>query len=84
VPDVSEPDPLLLALGIAIREVRTGRRVSQEALALETGVHRNYIGGIERGELNPTLRTIKRLAGAFDLSPSELLARAEALERRSR
>ncbi len=46
---------------------------SQEELASRAGIHRTYIGGIERGERNPTLTMIHRLARALDVSPSQLL-----------
>jgi transcriptional regulator with XRE-family HTH domain len=71
------PDPLLVGLGEAIRELRTTSRHSQESLSLETGVHRNYIGGIERGERRPTLATVATLAGALGVRASELVALAE-------
>jgi transcriptional regulator with XRE-family HTH domain len=71
------PDPLLLGLGEAIRELRIRTRHSQESLSLETGVHRNYIGGIERGERRPTLVTVATLAAALGLHASELIALAE-------
>lgn len=67
----------LLALGRAIREVRTERGVSQEGLADQAGMHRTYVGGIERGERNPSYRNIVKLAVALGVQPSELLARAE-------
>lgn len=73
-------DPLLRALGLALREVRKGRRLSQEALSLETGVHRNYIGGIERAERDPTLSTIARLAHGLDCNVSDLMLRAETIQ----
>jgi transcriptional regulator with XRE-family HTH domain len=69
---------LLLGLGKALREARADRRISQEELGLRTGVHRNYIGGIERGERNPSVTTIATLADALDLELSELFARAES------
>ena len=72
-----EPRPLLLDLGHALREARGARRISQEELGLETGIHRNYIGGIERGERNPSVTTIATLADALDLQLSELFARVE-------
>lgn len=46
---------------------------SQEELARRAGIHRTYIGGIERGERNPTLTMIHRLAKALGVSPSQLL-----------
>jgi transcriptional regulator with XRE-family HTH domain len=68
--------PLLLGLGHALRELRNDRRLSQEELGLRTGVHRNYIGGIERGERNPSVTTIATLADELDLNVSELFRRA--------
>ena len=65
------------AFGRAIRALRQERGLSQERLGELSKLHRNYIGGVERGELNPTLRTIRRLADALGLRTSELLARAE-------
>ena len=74
---MSEPATLLLGLGRAIREARAELRISQEELGLRTGVHRNYIGGIERGERNPSVVTVAKLAQALELSPSELFRDAE-------
>jgi transcriptional regulator with XRE-family HTH domain len=64
-------------LGRALRARRTEQGVSQEELSLATGVHRNYIGGIERGERSPTVTTIAKLADALDVAMSDLFARAE-------
>ena len=74
---MAETQTLLPDLGRALREVRGDRRISQEELGLRTGVHRNYIGGIERGERNPSVTTIATLAEALDLQLSELFARVE-------
>jgi transcriptional regulator with XRE-family HTH domain len=74
---VSANDPLLTGLGEAIRELRDELGVSQERLGLDSGVHRNYIGGIERGERRPTLATVATLAVTLGTRPSELIARAE-------
>jgi transcriptional regulator with XRE-family HTH domain len=70
-------DPLLVALGQAIRDLRTRAGLSQEELSLRTGVHRNYIGGVERGERRPTVTTVARLAEALKVSTSDLIAAAE-------
>lgn len=67
----------MVGLGKALRELRTERGWSQEELSLRTGVHRNYIGGIERAERKPTVETVAILADALDVSVAELLARAE-------
>ena len=66
-----------VAFGRAVREYRRGKGISQEALADLTGIHRTYIGGIERGERNPTLIMIHRIAGALGVSPLRLLEAAE-------
>ena len=80
---VANPDPLLSALGDALRTVREERGLSQEGLGLATGVHRNYIGGVERGERQPTVATIAKLADGLGCRTSELFVRAEALIERS-
>lgn len=59
--------------GQKIRELRQSNDLSQEALADKANIHRTYIGGIERGERNPTLTTIHRLANALSVDPFELL-----------
>ena len=69
---------LLLQLGRTLREVRGEQRLSQEELSLRTGVHRNYIGGIERGERNPSVTAISTLSEALGLQLSELFARVES------
>jgi transcriptional regulator with XRE-family HTH domain len=73
---MAKPSPLLVGLGHVIREARGDSRISQEELGLRTGVHRNYIGGIERGERNPSVTTIAVLADELGVTMSELFARA--------
>jgi transcriptional regulator with XRE-family HTH domain len=72
--------PAHAAFGQAVRKLRKERGLSQEELGHRSGLHRNYLGGIERGELNPTLTTIIKLAGAFEIRGSLLLEHAETLE----
>jgi transcriptional regulator with XRE-family HTH domain len=72
-----ERSTLLAGLGRALRDARSDSRLSQEELGLQTGVHRNYIGGIERGERNPSVVTIATLADALGVDLSDLFARAE-------
>lgn len=67
------------ALGRAIRELRLEAGVSQEGLADLAGLHRTYVGGIERGERNVSFGNLLRLAGALGAKPSELLARSERI-----
>lgn len=61
------------ALGRAVREARARRALSQEELGFRAGLHRNYIGAIERGTINPTLRTLLSLVKGLDLRLSELI-----------
>jgi transcriptional regulator with XRE-family HTH domain len=63
----------LFALGTAVRETRAARRLSQEELGSGAGLHRNYVGAIERGEINPTFRILLKLTQGLDLPLSELL-----------
>jgi transcriptional regulator with XRE-family HTH domain len=65
------------AFGHAVRELRFYRGLSQEALGHAAGLHRNYVGAIERGELNPTIRTVLRLAVGWRIRPSRLVQLAE-------
>jgi transcriptional regulator with XRE-family HTH domain len=59
--------------GRRIRFLREKKGLSQEAFADAIGIHRTYIGGIERGERNPTLTMIYRIAQALKLTPAKLL-----------
>lgn len=61
------------ALGRRLRAHRVARSLSQEDFADILGVHRTYMGGIERGERNLTLRSVERLAERLDLDPLDLL-----------
>jgi transcriptional regulator with XRE-family HTH domain len=56
-----------------VRRIRLRRGMSQEQLAEECGLHRTYIGAIERGERNITLATLSRVALALQVDPQDLL-----------
>ena len=58
-----------------LRLLRLQRKWSQEDCAEECGLHRTYIGAVERGERNITLATLDTIAAAFGISPVELLTR---------
>jgi transcriptional regulator with XRE-family HTH domain len=82
---VAKPlSPLHQGFGRAIRQLRDERDLSQEGLGEKSGLHRNYVGGIERGELNPTLTTISKLAKGLGLRVPALLTLADKLEPRKR
>jgi transcriptional regulator with XRE-family HTH domain len=63
----------LVNFGARIRAARTKRGLSQEALAEIAGLHRTYVGTVERGERNPALINVLRLADALDTDPSILV-----------
>jgi len=58
--------------GEKIRKLRRAKGLSQEELAFRAGVHRNYLGGIERGERNPALDNIAAIGKALGVDLSEL------------
>jgi transcriptional regulator with XRE-family HTH domain len=60
--------------GRAVREVRARRDLSQERLGFSGGLHRNYVGAIERGEINPTFAVLLKLAEGLTVPLSELFA----------
>jgi len=60
-------------IGLNIRKKREGLGLSQEALAHESGIHRTYISGLERGVRNPTVTIIQSIAVALNIRPSKLL-----------
>jgi transcriptional regulator with XRE-family HTH domain len=60
-------------VGRNLRAYRVARGYSQEAFAEVLGVHRTYMGGLERGERNLTLRSLERIAERLDVPPLELL-----------
>jgi transcriptional regulator with XRE-family HTH domain len=67
------PNPTLVAFGSRLRELREARRISQERLADLAGLHRTYVGGVERGERNVSLLNIVALSKALDVSPDQLV-----------
>jgi transcriptional regulator with XRE-family HTH domain len=67
-----EYDPLAL-FGKRLMELRKARGWSQEKLALESGLARSYVGGIERGQRNIALYNICVLAETLGATPSEML-----------
>lgn len=64
-------------LGRAVRRLRLAKGYSQEAFADAVGVHRTYMGAVERGETNISLDNLVRVAEGLELAVSRLLAEAE-------
>jgi transcriptional regulator with XRE-family HTH domain len=78
VPNLSKnrQDPVLIALGTAIRRIRIENDISQEKLALLAEVDRSYVGRVERGDNNVAVLTLSRLTNALGISMQELMAQA--------
>lgn len=66
-------ESVLVRFGRRVRELRKKKGMSQEALALEAGLDRSYVGGVERGERNISLINIEKLARALGVRGKELL-----------
>lgn len=60
-------------IGQNLRAYRRDRGLSQEALAEMLGIHRTYMGSVERGERNLTLRSVERIAARIEEEPLALL-----------
>jgi transcriptional regulator with XRE-family HTH domain len=67
--------PLRGVFSANLRSARESRKISQEALADLAGLHRTYIGSVERGERNISIDNIERLAAALEVQPEDLLKR---------
>lgn len=65
------------AIGETVRDLRTSAGYSQEKFAYAVGMHRTYVGSIERGERDVGLRNLAKIAGALGMPTSRLIARAE-------
>lgn len=65
--DLSTP-----VIGTVLRELRVARGLTQEELAVKAKMHRNYIGGLERGEKSPTFKSVGRLITVLGVTWTEL------------
>lgn len=70
----NEFDPKLLneLLGLKIKDIRCKLNLSQEGFAEKVGLHRTYIGQVERAEKNITLKNIHKICYALKIDPKEL------------
>jgi transcriptional regulator with XRE-family HTH domain len=69
-------------VGRNLRAYREAKGISQEAFADVLGVHRTYMGGVERGERNLTLKSLERIAQRLNLDPLTLLQPPDPPSRR--
>ncbi|MHC4183730.1 MAG: helix-turn-helix domain-containing protein [Planctomycetota bacterium] len=68
----------LRQIGSNIRLMREKKGLSQEALALKAGLDRTYVGGVDRGERNITILTLKRLADALETQVTRFFLNIES------
>jgi transcriptional regulator with XRE-family HTH domain len=66
---------------MVLRELRQERGLSQETLAFESGLNRQFISLLELGQRSPSLQTVYKIADGLRISGSELLAMMEARSR---
>lgn len=66
-------------LGMRIAYLRKRRRLSQEELAFRSGIHKNYLSGLENGSRNPTLKVLSRIASALETDLSDLFKGLESM-----
>jgi transcriptional regulator with XRE-family HTH domain len=64
---------ILEAFGNNVATRRRELGLSQEGLAERAGLHRTYVGSVERGERNPALKSIVKIALALGVNPGDLL-----------
>lgn len=64
-------------LGVNLRRLRLAKGLGQEKFALEHGIDRTYVSGIERGIRNPTIMVVQRLADALEVPIADLFEEGE-------
>lgn len=67
-------------LGITLKALRAEKGVSQEKLALSTGIDRRYMSDIENGRRNVSLEILEKLAAFFEMNISKLFQRIEQID----
>ncbi|MGX1981377.1 DNA-binding XRE family transcriptional regulator [Thermolongibacillus altinsuensis] len=71
--NINDRDKVLKIIGNNIRSIRTCLNLSQEELAFKSGLHRTYIGAVERGEKNITILNLIKIANALEVRVQDLL-----------
>lgn len=74
-PSMTNRSPRLIELGSRIRQARAKLSISQEQLADLSGLHRTYVGGVERGERNISIENLIKIAKALRVDCAELVGR---------
>lgn len=69
-----------IQLGMRIRYLRKKKGMSQEDLALDSGVNKNYLSDLERGMRNPTINVLERIALTLEVTLSELFMGIQSFE----
>lgn len=69
-------DATLVAIGEAVRALRTAQGISQENLATDVGIERSYLSGIKRGRKNLTIMALQRMASSLEVSLIDIMAHA--------
>lgn len=77
---VAERSRATLALGRTVRALRTERGLSQEELGFSAGLHRTYVGQIERGEKNLGWENVVKLCSGLGVQLHEFAERLEAID----
>jgi transcriptional regulator with XRE-family HTH domain len=75
---MSKRDKILSTLGLNVRKRREARELTQEKLAEKSGLDPTYISDIERGQRNPGIKNIAKLAKALGFTTSELCEGVDA------
>lgn len=74
---MGDPPENINRFGEAVRRARIAANLTQESLADNSGLDRSYIGGVERGERNPTLSVIEKIAAGLGVPVAHLFSYSE-------
>lgn len=77
---MDDSDKVLRLLGLRVKEIRKAQSLSQEKLGEKAGFHFSYIGGLERGEKNISLKNLAKISSALGIKLADLLRYEEAFD----